>query len=232
MSGKRSLPSIWASRGALYAAVAAGSLALVTALGAWLMLAPSGDDASTAGRGPVAGSSPGPPSPSGDAGDQATQRTDQSSQAPQAGVGAVPPSAAVERSASAAPSLAAGAPGSSVQGSSDPRSAVAAAGTTPRPGGDGSVPGAGQGGGSPGNPGTSPTPPTPPTSTPPTPTPSTPPTPATPPGAGRGCPTPGKKDGDAGGAPTIPPGQQRSPTDTHPCGPPTDPPPGQAHKPS
>ena len=37
MSGKRSLPSIWASRGALFAAVAAGSLVLISALGAWLL---------------------------------------------------------------------------------------------------------------------------------------------------------------------------------------------------
>ena len=58
MSGKRSLPSIWAWRGALFAAVAASSLVIVAALGAWLLFTqPDGDD-STAGTSPSSEATP------------------------------------------------------------------------------------------------------------------------------------------------------------------------------
>ena len=61
MSGKRSLPSIWAWRGALFAAVAAGSLVLVAAVGAWLLLSPTEDGPSTAGWQPERRIHAGPP---------------------------------------------------------------------------------------------------------------------------------------------------------------------------
>src|SRR5688572_30921859 len=47
MSGKRSLPSVWASRGAMVAAVAGTTLVLFAVVGAWMLFAPSGDDPTT-----------------------------------------------------------------------------------------------------------------------------------------------------------------------------------------
>ena len=68
MSGKRSLPSIWASRGALFAALAAGLLGLCAAAGAWLLFAPPDDDPpTTAGRNPRPAATPAEPPGLGEA---------------------------------------------------------------------------------------------------------------------------------------------------------------------
>jgi hypothetical protein len=47
MSGKRSLPSIWASRGAIVAAVTAVGLVLFAVVGAWMLFLPTGDAPAT-----------------------------------------------------------------------------------------------------------------------------------------------------------------------------------------
>ena len=47
MSGKRSLPSPWASRGAIFAALTGVGMVLFAVVGAWMLFAPSGDEPTT-----------------------------------------------------------------------------------------------------------------------------------------------------------------------------------------
>ena len=47
MSGKRSLPSVWASRGAIVATVTGVGLVLFAVVGAWMLFVPSGDAPTT-----------------------------------------------------------------------------------------------------------------------------------------------------------------------------------------
>ena len=47
MSGKRSLPSPWASRGAIFAALAGVGMVLFAVVGAWMLFAPAGETPTT-----------------------------------------------------------------------------------------------------------------------------------------------------------------------------------------
>ena len=209
MSGKRSLPSIWAWRGALFAAVAASSLVLVAAVGAMLLLSPPEHGASTVGGGLSGGTTPVPSLGPEDVGHgEVLQRTDRGSEPPRA-VATVPPSTGGTRPLGSLPS-----PGE--PGSPSPRSADVSGSPTPHPGGGPST--ADPGGPASATPGA----PTQATSTPADPaapvTPVTPVTPpATPPGWGHGCGGPGKKH-----APVVEQGK-KSPVSTQPCGKPKHP---------
>ena len=60
MSGKRSLPSPWASRGAIVAAVTGVGLVLFAVVGAVMLFAPSGDAPTTSRDVPASESTTGP----------------------------------------------------------------------------------------------------------------------------------------------------------------------------
>lgn len=223
MSGKRSLPSVWAWRGALFASVAAGSLVLLAALGAWLMFMPSEDDGGTAGRSPGSGSTLVTPSRSAEAAkDVLIKRDVPRAEPPGPLLAAAPPSASSDGPSlrSAAPGRAAGEPGSSSAPSavtSRPPSPSPTLRPTPRPGPSATGPGSGDGDGDGSDPG-SPTPTVTPTVTPTD----------TPPGRGRPCPDPpgaGKRD-EAERPPVVNPGKS-SETGARRCGRPPDPPPGR-----
>ena len=221
MSGKRSLPSIWASRGALFAAVAAGTLVLVAGGGG--MVVPLAAERRTIDgqQESGGGSSSAPASPPDGVADDEVQRTEPGVGAdPARGRRAMPPSATGD---SPTPDLA-----------SDTRGAGVALSTLgERLGRSDAAPrrddlrGCGPGVGSPGTPST-------PATAPPA-TPSTPATPATatppgdtgappPPGHGEGCGRPGPRR-----TPTTAEARSSSRSGRIPCGKPTDPPPGLVH---
>ena len=91
MSGKRSLPSPWASRGAIFAALAGVGMVLFAVVGAWMLFAPAGETPSTTRDEPSTEST----EQSGDAAieDEPTQEPT-APRTPRATVETVPPSAA------------------------------------------------------------------------------------------------------------------------------------------